>query len=66
LIKAPLLLIWVKSEAELPAKEQIPKETYIQGDRIRAYIYDVKQFSRGPQIILSRSHPNFLSALFEK
>jgi len=54
-----------KSEAELPAKEQIPKETYIQGDRIRAYIYDVKQFSRGPQIILSRTHPNFLSALFE-
>jgi len=54
-----------KSEAELPAKEQIPKETYMQGDRIRAYIYDVKQFSRGPQIILSRTHPNFLSALFE-
>jgi N utilization substance protein A len=54
-----------KSEAELPVKEQIPKETYTQGDRIRAYIYDVKQFSRGPQIILSRTHPNFLSALFE-
>jgi transcription termination/antitermination protein NusA len=54
-----------KSEAELPAKEQIPKETYMQGDRIRAYIYDVRQFSRGPQIILSRTHPNFLSALFE-
>ena len=54
-----------KAEAELPAKEQIPKETYTQGDRLRAYIYDVKQFSRGPQIILSRTHPNFLSALFE-
>ena len=54
-----------KSEAELPAKEQIPKETYMQGDRIRAYICDVKQFSRGPQIIISRTHPNFLSALFE-
>jgi N utilization substance protein A len=54
-----------KSEAELPVKEQIPKETYMQGDRIRAYIYDVRQFSRGPQIILSRTHPNFLSALFE-
>ncbi len=54
-----------KSEAELPVKEQIPKETYTQGDRVRAYIYDVKQFSRGPQIILSRTHPNFLSALFE-
>jgi N utilization substance protein A len=54
-----------KAEAELPLKEQIPKETYTQGDRVRAYICDVKQFSRGPQIILSRTHPNFLSALFE-
>ncbi|MBW1714299.1 MAG: transcription termination/antitermination protein NusA [Deltaproteobacteria bacterium] len=54
-----------KAEAELPLKEQIPKESYTQGDRVRAYIYDVRQFSRGPQIILSRTHPNFLSALFE-
>ena len=54
-----------KAEAELPTKEQIPKESYTQGDRIRAYIYDVRQFSRGPQIILSRTHPNFLSALFD-
>jgi transcription termination/antitermination protein NusA len=54
-----------RTEAELPLKEQIPKEAYKQGDRIRAYILDVKQFSRGPQIILSRTHPNFLSALFE-
>ncbi|MEA3361420.1 MAG: transcription termination factor NusA [Thermodesulfobacteriota bacterium] len=54
-----------KEEAELPVKEQITQETYTQGDRIRAYIYDVKQFSRGPQIMLSRTHPNFLSTLFE-
>ena len=54
-----------RTEAELPLKEQIPKEAYKQGDRISAYILDVKQFSRGPQIILSRTHPNFLSALFE-
>jgi N utilization substance protein A len=54
-----------RAEAELPLKEQIPKEAYKQGDRVRAYIHDVKQFSRGPQIILSRTHPNFLSALFE-
>ncbi len=54
-----------RAEAELPQKEQIPKESYKQGDRIRAYILDVKQFSRGPQIILSRTHPNFLSVLFE-
>ena len=63
--KGSIIVNLGKSEAELPAKEQIPKETYIRGDRIRAYIYDVKQFSRGPQIILSRTHPNFLSALFE-
>lgn len=54
-----------RTEAELPAKEQIPKEVYKQGDRIRAYILEVRQYSRGPQIILSRTHPNFLSALFE-
>jgi len=54
-----------RAEAELPLKEQIPKESYKQGDRVRAYIHDVKQFSRGPQIVLSRTHPNFLSALFE-
>ncbi|MBN2125535.1 MAG: transcription termination/antitermination protein NusA [Deltaproteobacteria bacterium] len=54
-----------RTEAELPVKEQIPKEVYRQGDRIRAYIHDVKQYSRGPQIVLSRTHPNFLSALFE-
>jgi len=52
-------------EAELPPKEQMPRENYRQGDRIRAYILEVKQFSRGPQIVLSRTHPNFLAALFE-
>jgi N utilization substance protein A len=40
-------------------------ESYKQGDRIKAYILEVKQFSRGPQITLSRTHPNLLSALFE-
>jgi len=54
-----------RAEAELPPKEQIPRESYRQGDRVRAYILDVKQYSRGPQVILSRTHPNFLSALFE-
>ncbi|MBW1779841.1 MAG: transcription termination/antitermination protein NusA [Deltaproteobacteria bacterium] len=54
-----------RAEAELPQKEQMPREAYRQGDRIRAYILDVKQFSRRPQIILSRTHPNFLASLFE-
>ena len=63
--KGAIIVNLGRVEAELPVKEQIPKETYRQGDRIRAYILDVKQFSRGPQIILSRTHPNFLSVLFE-
>ena len=54
-----------RTEAELPGKEQIPKESYKQGDRVRAYVLEVRQFSRGAQIILSRTHPNFVSALFE-
>lgn len=63
--KGSIIVNLGRTEAELPVKEQIPKESYKQGDRIRAYILDVKQFSRGPQIVLSRTHPNFLSALFE-
>ncbi|MBW1721109.1 MAG: transcription termination/antitermination protein NusA [Deltaproteobacteria bacterium] len=63
--KGSIIVNLGRTEAELPPREQIPKEVYRQGDRIRAYILDVKQFSRGPQIILSRTHPNFLSALFE-
>ena len=54
-----------RAEGELSHREQIPRETYKQGDRIRAYILDIKQFSRGPQIILSRTHPNLLAILFE-
>ena len=63
--KGSIIVNLGRTEAELPVKEQIPKESYKQGDRVRAYILDVRQFSRGPQIILSRTHPNFLSALFE-
>jgi len=63
--KGAIIVNLGRTEAELPVKEQIPKENYKQGDRIRAYILDVKQFSRGPQILLSRTHPNFLATLFE-
>lgn len=52
------------TEGVVPAKEQVPRETYRRGDRIRAYILDVLHESRGPQIILSRTHPNFLVNLF--
>jgi N utilization substance protein A len=53
-----------QAEAILPPKEQIPKEIFRQGDRIRAYVYDVKKISKGPQIVLSRTHPHFLIQLF--
>jgi N utilization substance protein A len=52
-------------EALLPREEQVPRESYRPGDRVRAYILDVRRAQRGPQIILSRTHPNFLMRLFE-
>ena len=52
-------------EALLPREEQVPRESYRPGDRIRAYILDVRRAQRGPQIILSRTHPSFLMRLFE-
>jgi N utilization substance protein A len=54
-----------QAEAVLPAKEQIPREVFRQGDRIRAYVLDVKKISKGPQIVLSRTHPHFLIQLFQ-
>lgn len=54
-----------KTEAELPSKEQVPRERYKQGDRIKCYILDVKQNAKGPQVILSRTNINFLLRLFE-
>jgi N utilization substance protein A len=53
-----------KTEALLPAKEQIPRETFRRGDRIRAFLCEVKPSAKGPQLILSRSHPEFVSKLF--
>ncbi len=54
-----------KTEAYLPYKEQSPKEEFHQGERIRAYIVDVRREAKGPQIVLSRAHPNFIKRLFE-
>ena len=55
-----------RTDAVLPEKEQIPWERYRQGDRIRAYILDVDLAQKGPQIVLSRTHPGFLIKLFEQ
>lgn len=54
-----------RAEAVVPQQELIPRETYKPGDRIRAYVLDVRKTPKGPQIILSRSNPNFLIKLFE-
>lgn len=54
-----------KTEAELPPKEQVPRERYKQGDRIKAYILEVKQNAKGPQVVLSRTNLNFLTSLFD-
>jgi len=54
-----------RAEAVIPPSEQITRESYKRGERIRAYVIDVKKISKGPQIILSRTHPGFLRALFE-
>jgi transcription termination/antitermination protein NusA len=54
-----------QTEAILPAKEQIPREIFRQGERIRAFVLEVKKISKGPQVILSRTHPHFLIQLFQ-
>lgn len=53
------------TEGVLPVREQVPRESYRRGDRIRALILDVLHESRGPQIVLSRTHPAFLINLFK-
>jgi N utilization substance protein A len=54
-----------KAEAILPEREQIPGERYNPGDRIRAYVLEVRRTIKGPQIALSRTHPGYLARLFE-
>lgn len=54
-----------QTEAVLPAREQIPREVYRRGDRIRANIMKVLHEARGPQIVLTRTHPSFLINLFK-
>jgi len=54
-----------KTEGLLPKKEQIPRESYRSGDQLRAYVLEVRRSIRGPQVILSRTAPEFLVRLFE-
>ena len=62
--KGNVLVNLGRGEGRLPVKEQIPREKFRQGDRIRAYIQDVQMDSRGPLITLSRVSNDFLKALF--
>jgi N utilization substance protein A len=54
-----------KAEAILPEREQIPGERHNPGDRIRAFVLEVRRSAKGPQITLSRTHPGYLARLFE-
>jgi N utilization substance protein A len=53
-----------RGEGIIRRDELIPRETYKYGDRVRAYVYDVRREQRGPQIFLSRTHPQFMAKLF--
>ncbi len=63
--KGNLIVDLGKTEAILPKSEQSPKETYRQGERIRAYILEVKKASRGPHIVLSRANAGLVKQMFE-
>ncbi len=55
-----------RGEAIVRRDESLPRENFRYGDRIRAYIYDVRREQRGPQIFLSRTHPEFMAKLFSQ
>ncbi len=54
-----------RTEAILPYREQIPGETYKPGDRVQGHLLDVRQTTRGPQIVMSRAHSDYMVKLFE-
>jgi N utilization substance protein A len=54
-----------KAEGVIPEREQIPGERYAPNDRVRAFLLEVKRTAKGPQIVLSRTHPGYLARLFE-
>jgi len=54
-----------KAEAVMPAREQVPTERYRPGQRVKVYLVEVNKDTKGPQLIVSRSHPNLIRRLFE-
>ena len=63
--KGSIIIDLGKTEAILPKSEQSPKESYRQGERMRAYILDVRKTSKGPHIVLSRTNANLVKRMFE-
>jgi N utilization substance protein A len=63
--RSDVILDLGKFEGTMPARERVNTEEYSVGDRLRAYVVAVDNAARGPEIILSRSHPNFVRRLFE-
>ncbi len=64
--KGSIIVDLGRAEAMLPVKEQVPRENYRPGDRIRAYVTEVNKATKGPQIILSRCSRELLTKLFEQ
>jgi N utilization substance protein A len=64
--KGAIIVDLGRAEAILPVKEQVPRENYRPGDRVRAYVFDVNKATRGPQIVLSRASIELLKKLFEQ
>ena len=63
--KSDVMIDLGKFEARMPQRERVVTEDYNIGDRVRCYVVEVRNDQRGPEIILSRSHPNFVRRLFE-
>ncbi|MGB0620156.1 MAG: transcription termination factor NusA [Myxococcota bacterium] len=64
--KGAIIVDLGRAEAVIPAKEQVPRESYRPGDRVRAYVVEVNKVAKGPQIVLSRANIEFLVKLFEQ
>jgi N utilization substance protein A len=64
--KGSIIVDLGRAEAVLPPKEQVPRESYRPGDRLRAYLLEVNRASKGPQIVLSRACMEMLTKLFEQ
>ncbi|MCC8193455.1 MAG: transcription termination factor NusA [Deltaproteobacteria bacterium] len=64
--KAGWIINLGRTEAILPKEEQIPREHYKRGDRVQAIIIEVRKEGRGPQVVVSRSHRDYMAALFRR